>query len=486
MSNTVSRKDFLQIHTIWVGSDGVRNNYTAALTTDAEAWVRIKKVFGGHQFVNPGSEQSDISAIANRSSTGRIKMPKRFSSFYKQLLAGFLELLIEKQSNQQYLDKLVRYFQAVTGAACSGISLIQDEKYTPCEAYVGFSQDWWEWKVRSEADHSQCTCFQFLMDQSRPDTYVHMTDWGSYYWADIQQALLTGQSCREFQESCRAAGLRTVVLIPLFYQSQLRGVLKLADSRSGQLSLAQLRSLERMAPLLSESLQRIKLEEELNRLSQLKLVGEMAASVSHEVRNPMTTVRGFLQMLSVKREMAAYRDYFTIMVDELDRANAIITEYLSAAKIENQLVQTENLNQIIEKLAPLLQANALKDNIELKLELGECADFILNEKQIKQLIINLARNGIEAMTEGGTLTIRTLQQGDKVLLSIEDTGKGIPVDILAKIGTPFLTTKSNGTGLGLSVCHSIAAKHQAILQVESTGPQGTCMTVEFTLTGHPG
>jgi signal transduction histidine kinase len=200
----------------------------------------------------------------------------------------------------------------------------------------------------------------------------------------------------------------------------------------------------------------------------------------------MTTVRGFLQMLSVKREMAAYRDYFTIMVDELDRANAIITEYLSAAKIENQLVQTENLNQIIEKLAPLLQANALKDNIELKLELGECADFILNEKQIKQLIINLARNGIEAMTEGGTLTIRTLQQGDKVLLSIEDTGKGIPVDILAKIGTPFLTTKSNGTGLGLSVCHSIAAKHQAVLQVESTGPQGTCMTVEFTLTGHPG
>lgn len=397
---------------------------------------------------------------------------------YRDLLTGLLELLSKKQSNQQYLDSLVGCFCKYTGFKCAGLSFVQEQKWIPYEAYRGFSKEYWE-GVRNLFVETANSLF--LTQLETEAGMLYQSQRGTIYWPDIQN--FNGEASlfedKSFQELCTKEGLRTVALIPLLYQESVLGILRLADSRSAQLTLSQISSLELVVPLIAESLHRIQLEEELNRLSQLKLVGEMAASVSHEVRNPMTTVRGFLQMLSVKRELVGYREYFAIMIDELDRANAIITEYLSAAKIEGSQFLINNLNKTIISIKSLLQANALKDNIELCLELGEVDDFIFNEKEIKQLILNLTRNAIEAMQHGGRLAIKTIQQGDSITLLIQDNGSGIPPEVLPKLGTPFVTTKPAGTGLGLSVCYSIAAKHQAFLSVDSTGCEGTSISVKF-------
>lgn len=220
------------------------------------------------------------------------------------------------------------------------------------------------------------------------------------------------------------------------------------------------------------------LQNDLARLDRLNLVGEMAASIGHEIRNPMTTVRGFLQMLSSKQDCFKYKDYYRLMIEELDRANSIITEYLSLAKSKTVDLEAYNLNTILEALEPLITATAMNCEKHVIMKLNEIPPLCLNEKEIRQLILNLVHNGLEAMPPGGTLKIGTFPDGEDIVLSVQDQGKGIQPEILEKLGTPFLTTKDSGTGLGLAVCYSIAARHGASIQV-NTNPSGTIFFVRF-------
>jgi len=223
------------------------------------------------------------------------------------------------------------------------------------------------------------------------------------------------------------------------------------------------------------------MEKEMARLDRLNLIGEMAASFGHEIRNPMSTVRGFLQMLSGKIECSAFKDYFNLMIEELDRANSIISDYLSLAKDKPIELKTHNLNSIIESLFPLILADALHHNKTIDLQLSEIPDLLIDKKEIHQLIINLVRNGLEAMTEGSVLTLATYQAGEETVLEVQDQGEGIDPSIFSRLGMPFVTTKENGTGLGLPVCYSIAERHNASIEVD-TSPRGTTFFVRFKLT----
>ena len=222
------------------------------------------------------------------------------------------------------------------------------------------------------------------------------------------------------------------------------------------------------------------LEKEMARLDRLNLIGEMAASFGHEIRNPMSTVRGFLQMLSEKAECSRYNDYYTLMIEELDRANSIITEYLSLAKDKAIEMKKHNLNSLIESLYPLVLADAIHNDKYIELELRDTPDLWIDKKEIHQLILNLVRNGLEAMDEGGVLILATYMDGDETVLEVKDQGKGIDPEILCKLGIPFISTKENGTGLGLAVCYSIAKRHNAKIEVD-TSPNGTTFSVRFKL-----
>ncbi|MGI6436097.1 MAG: two-component system sensor histidine kinase NtrB [Syntrophomonadaceae bacterium] len=168
------------------------------------------------------------------------------------------------------------------------------------------------------------------------------------------------------------------------------------------------------------------------------------------------------------------------MIEELDRVNMIITEFLLMARDKQVDLRPQSLNHILKNISPLICADAMSQDKNLQLELGDISLLMLDIKEIRQMVFNLARNGLESMNSGGILTIRTLQKGEQVLLEVIDRGQGIPPEIRERIGVPFFTTKDNGTGLGLSICYSIAARHQAILKVYSSS-QGTCITVFFNL-----
>jgi PAS domain S-box-containing protein len=217
---------------------------------------------------------------------------------------------------------------------------------------------------------------------------------------------------------------------------------------------------------------------EIARLDRLNLIGEMAAGIGHEVRNPMTTVKGFLQLLKEKERYAQDRDTMDLMIEELDRANSIITEFLSLAKNKAVELKMQSLNQKIKTILPLIQADAMKQDKNIELELGDIPNIKIDKNEIQQLVLNLVRNGLEAMPPGGVLTIKTFLEGDRVVLAVKDQGRGIALEVLEKIGTPFFTTKDNGTGLGLAVCYSIAERQNARIDIE-TGSEGTAFFVRF-------
>lgn len=222
-----------------------------------------------------------------------------------------------------------------------------------------------------------------------------------------------------------------------------------------------------------------KYEKELKRLANLDLIGQMAAGISHEIRNPMTTVRGFLQLLKTDEQLAQHAGHFDLMIDELDRANAIITEFLSVGNTRTSDMKMMNLNTIINDISPIIKIDTFNQNKQIRIYTQEIPDLLLNHNEIRQLIINLYRNGLEAMEEGGTLTIGTyLENGDHVVLAVQDKGSGIDPKIIEKIGTPFYTTKDEGTGLGLGICYAVAARHHATIEIE-TGPEGTIFFTKF-------
>lgn len=226
--------------------------------------------------------------------------------------------------------------------------------------------------------------------------------------------------------------------------------------------------------------QQREMEKQMVRLDKLGLVGEMAAGLAHEVRNPMTTVRGFLQMITRKNPDSPNTAYYDMMIAELDRTDGIIKEYLSLAKNKAIHRAPANLNDIIRAIAPLMQADATIHNKEVRLQLGEIPELLLDKQEIHQLLLNLVRNGLEAMPEKGTVYIKTYREGMEAVLAVTDQGTGIKKEILEHLGIPFHTTKDNGIGLGLAVCYSIAARHQARIQVES-GKLGTSFFIYFRI-----
>lgn len=200
-------------------------------------------------------------------------------------------------------------------------------------------------------------------------------------------------------------------------------------------------------------------QQEFSRLERLNIIGQMAAGISHEVRNPLTTVRGFLQLFGSKPAMDKDKEYLDLMISEIDRANSIISDFLSLTKKQSDEMRLNNLNTIIEKMFPLIEADAFSNNKNIVLNLNCVPNSMLNESEIRQLILNLVRNGLEVTPENGKVTISTETKEGRILLEIHDEGPGIPEELREKIGIPFFTTKGTGTGLGLATSISIARRH---------------------------
>jgi two-component system NtrC family sensor kinase len=232
-----------------------------------------------------------------------------------------------------------------------------------------------------------------------------------------------------------------------------------------------------------------KAEERLTLAERLSSLGELTAGVAHELRNPLAGIKINTQVLARKKDLSeTERKILESTQEGVEKIQKIVEDMLHFARPKAAHFQEEDLNEVIEKSLAILQAKFKKGNIGLAFEKGEeLPPLRIDRHQIQQVLINLMLNAIQAMTQGGILTLRTFpENGDGVALEVRDTGVGIPRDHLKRIFDPFFTTKSEGTGLGLSISLKILNNHGATLDVRSEEGQGSTFTIHFPAGGPRG
>lgn len=217
-------------------------------------------------------------------------------------------------------------------------------------------------------------------------------------------------------------------------------------------------------------------EESLLQSDKMALIGQLAAGVAHEIRNPLTSLKGFIQLIRSDTKMN--HDYLEIMENEIDRIDSISNELMAFAKPAPNYYQLHNLQTIFENCMTLLEREALQKRIKVVRQFSEkIVKVYCDEQKIKQVIINLVKNGLEAMDKPGCLTIRIDKNEEYGILSIQDEGTGIPKDLMEKLGQPFFTTKTSGNGLGLMMCYKIIEEHNGKIQVESEWGVGSTFSI---------
>jgi two-component system, sporulation sensor kinase A len=217
-------------------------------------------------------------------------------------------------------------------------------------------------------------------------------------------------------------------------------------------------------------------EELLRQSDMLSAVGQLAAGIAHEIRNPLTALRGFIQLM---QSSAEDERYCGIMLSELDRINLIVSELLLLAKPQAVKYQQRQVGTILKNVLSLLDSQAILNDIQIHAWIEEkLPPITCEENQLKQVFINLFKNAIEAMPNGGDLRVEAeaLDEG-KVRIRIKDTGCGIDPEQIPRLGEPFYTTKEKGTGLGLMVSHKIIEEHGGSITITSEPEKGTTVDV---------
>ncbi|MTH53606.1 PAS domain S-box protein [Bacillus mangrovi] len=219
-------------------------------------------------------------------------------------------------------------------------------------------------------------------------------------------------------------------------------------------------------------------EELMITTEKMSIIGELAASVAHEIRNPLTSLKGFVQLMSSTKTVDA--SHLEIMMSEIDRINMISGEMLALGKKQDVHFRMEDAVSIMSHVNLLLQGEANMKNVRISFRDNQLPLPILcDQNQIKQVFLNLIKNAIEAMTEAGLIMITMEKTRKKVRVVIEDNGIGMEQERLDKLGEPFYSTKEKGTGLGLAVCFSIIKRHKGTIRFESAVGEGTTAIVEF-------
>jgi two-component system, sporulation sensor kinase B len=225
-----------------------------------------------------------------------------------------------------------------------------------------------------------------------------------------------------------------------------------------------------------------RLEDRIHLSEKIHLIGELAASVAHEIRNPLTSVRGFMQLFHAEKNITSdQQHYLRIMISELDKAEHIINEYLSLAKPELETTEIIDLKESSQQVTEVISSYGLINGVQLINQVTDSMYICANRNKINQVLLNIIKNGIEACKDNGTITLKMTKERQKAIIEISDNGVGMSEDELAKVGSLFYSTKQKGTGIGLTFCYRTIEYFGGSITVESEKDVGTTFIIELPL-----
>ncbi|MFM9276511.1 ATP-binding protein [Paenibacillus jiagnxiensis] len=217
---------------------------------------------------------------------------------------------------------------------------------------------------------------------------------------------------------------------------------------------------------------------ELQRSEKMEIISDLAASVAHEVRNPLQVTRGFLQLISGKEE-GKNKDYLQIALEELDRASNIITDFLTFAKPEFEQTKILHIDDEFRHIEGIISPMANLQGGKISMEIPEGLVIKGNSSKFKQAFINIIKNSIEALRDEGQIHIRAYRSGDEIYIHIRDNGEGMDAQTLTRLGEPYFSNKTKGTGLGMMVTFRIIEAMDGRITFTSAKGIGTESTVRF-------
>lgn len=256
----------------------------------------------------------------------------------------------------------------------------------------------------------------------------------------------------------------------------LTGLMALRYFERGMESRRRMRVAESLAQSMVDEVKR--LEKEMRRREKQAAVGDLAAGVAHELRNPLSSIKGYATYFGSRfPEGSEDREAARIMVQEVDRLNRVITDLIGVTRPTDIHPAPTDMGRLVDDILRLLTQDAGQRGVELRRE-GASVFAWIDPDRLRQAVLNVCLNAVEAMQDGGVLLLRLSADENHVMLDVVDNGPGIPPELLSRIFDPYFTTKSQGTGLGLVIVMNIVEAHGGSVQVTSEPDQGT--TVHFS------
>jgi PAS domain S-box-containing protein len=220
------------------------------------------------------------------------------------------------------------------------------------------------------------------------------------------------------------------------------------------------------------------MEKLMHQSEKLSLIGELAAGIAHEIRNPLTTLKGFIDILQPEINSK----YAAVMKSELERINTIVNEFLLLAKPKKINIKANRIENILNNVIFMLEPQSHLKNIQIIANINDHGHLVnCDENQLKQVFINIIKNAMEAMADGGKIYIEATMINEHISIKVQDEGCGIPEEKLQKLGNPFYTTKTEGTGLGLLVTNKIIENHNGQISIQSEVNKGTLVEILLPL-----
>ena len=273
--------------------------------------------------------------------------------------------------------------------------------------------------------------------------------------------------------------------VPVVVDEKIVGTLTI-DKASDEFSIEDdIRILTIIAAIVA---QRVKIQQMIDSLVQserLATLGKLATTVAHEVRNPLGGIRGAAQLLQLEDESnSEIQEYIQVIIKEVDRLNRVVEQLLVSGNPRTAGVRPSDIGDLIDNSLSICQSELVRDNICVeKYFADDCPPVSMNGDGMTQVLLNLFRNAIESMEDGGILTVRTVYNATNqaVQIYIKDTGRGIPPDVASRLFDPFYTTKQKGTGLGLAISQQIVEEHGGTIEVDVTEPQGATFIITLSV-----
>ncbi|MED1864386.1 ATP-binding protein [Fictibacillus nanhaiensis] len=279
-----------------------------------------------------------------------------------------------------------------------------------------------------------------------------------------------------------------VTVISLFYSliPITRGISLLIKGDEQELffeissSLIVLATLIAVVHLIENMNEQMEMRQELLRTEKMNVVSQLAASVAHEIRNPMTSVRGFMQLMQKEDLTKEQQMYISISIEELDRAQEIINQYLALAKPQTDQYEIIDLTSTIQQSIDVMHSYAILNSIHISQHVESSLKIEGLKLEIQQVLINIIKNAIEAIKSKGEIRILAFNDTNGyVCIEIRDNGVGMSKEQLKKLGSPYYSTKEKGTGLGLTVCHQIVKQMGGRITIDSVLEKGTTFTIKL-------